>query len=198
MKKYKLLILNCNSKNQYREIVSEIYNDKTISAKKMNQLIDLLKQRCPDLEDLREPIKNNGVDYLFTVKQIKKFFNVLDKLNRSVCNYYLGYDTLNPHIAPCQRQVFVNRTIGKWFTNKYYNYWEGKEYKSKIFKYINNDKIIYYLGYGNEVTFNYSDAANGFNLNNSFKISHNDALNLIGVEITKEKFNEINELFKYE
>ena len=55
---------------------------------------------------------------LFTIEQVKKFFDILSRLERSSCNWYKGWDKLNPDIFPCQQAVFVKRTIGKWLVNK--------------------------------------------------------------------------------
>ena len=51
---------------------------------------------------------------LFTVAQVKRFFTVLDRMGREVCNRYS-----DGNFAPCEKEVFVRRTLNKWLRGKY-------------------------------------------------------------------------------
>lgn len=134
---------------------------------------------------------------VFTVKQVKRYFDILDRLERSCGEYYKDKD--------CQRTVFVRRTFKNF--HRYWafqfdeptgffastNGWDSEEIKIPIVQYISIANISYYLGYGQEIQVMYWMA--GSHKLQSMKIGHNEALRLKGKKITKEKYNKIASMF---
>lgn len=56
---------------------------------------------------------------LFKKDKINKFFDILSRLERAQCDWYKGIDKHNKKDAFCQREIFINRTIGKWLRGKH-------------------------------------------------------------------------------
>lgn len=69
-------------------------------------------------------------------KKVKKFFNILTKLERFQVERYKGYNKKNPDWIPCSKEIFINRTIHKWFAGK-----------SLIYYAIDSDTHIEYKQY---------------------------------------------------
>jgi len=113
---------------------------------------------------------------LFTVAQVKKFFTILDRMGREVCKRY-GDD----NFSPCEKEVFVRRTVNKWFRGKYVIYYAtseqtGVEYKRYL--YIGNVRFV--LGWGTALSIGIIDYARPVDFFESISLTHNDALNLEG------------------
>lgn len=120
---------------------------------------------------------------LFTTQQIQRYFTILNKMGRVVENKYLGYDKKNPHITPCQKEVFVNRTLNKWLKNKYVILYAVSEQTDEQYKeYVSISNIQYYLNAygGDKLSVSIYDYSKPMDIWNSIKISHNDALDLEG------------------
>jgi hypothetical protein len=64
---------------------------------------------------------------LFDTERVKKFFDILSRLGRHEEDRYKGYDKNNPHYSPCEKEIFVKRTIKKWFKGKYLIWWKVSE-----------------------------------------------------------------------
>lgn len=119
---------------------------------------------------------------LFTTEQVKRFFNILESKERAQCERYKGIDKANPNRVPCEKEIFVDRTINKWFNSKYLilfreNERLGTEYKNYIFI----SSISYRLGWGEEIEISYFDYNSPQNFYQEMKISHNKALRLEGI-----------------
>ena len=118
---------------------------------------------------------------LFTVEQIKRWFNLLLEKERHQTERYKGYDKNNPHITPCSQEVFIKRTLNKWFSGKYLVLYSVNENTGIQYKrYIYIGSIRHRLGYGDDLSINIIDYADLSNVWNTLKISHNDALRLEG------------------
>lgn len=121
---------------------------------------------------------------LFTTDQVKKFFNILQKMDRGFpigISKYTGYDKLNPHLTPCEKEIFVKRSIHKWLKGKYLIFYKTDKETDREFKqYISITNIRYSLGWGDDLDVRIYDYAQPMNIWTEMKISHNDALRLEG------------------
>jgi hypothetical protein len=88
------------------------------------------------------------MSYLFNREKIRKVFDILKKQGRCTSNRYLNWDKNNPHIAYCEKQVFIKRISTKLLPSKYIKLY-NIENKTISFLYILN--IKYYLGYGEDL-----------------------------------------------
>lgn len=85
---------------------------------------------------------------LFDKNKVKKFFDILEKLDGSfpinkTKQIYRGYKKNNPNIVYSQRHVFVNRTINKWFKGKYLIIYKTSKLGITYKQYINISNIEY-------------------------------------------------------
>lgn len=128
---------------------------------------------------------------LFTVEQVKKFFNILDKLSGSIPvdrskypweNYKTIYTDASNH-TPCTREVFVHRTINKWLKGKYLIIYRTSDLGVVYKQFVSITRINYQNDWG----FGYLDVGMidyikpyGSSLFGGEKIKHNDALKLEG------------------
>lgn len=113
---------------------------------------------------------------LFTVAQVKKFFAVLDRMGREVCKRY-GDD----NFSPCEKEVFVRRTVNKWLKGKYVILYATSEQLNVEYKrYIHIGHVGFVLGWGTEIYANVFDYSRPVDIFNTLKFSHNDALDLEG------------------
>lgn len=114
----------------------------------------------------------NNETLLFDTQKVKKFFDILAKLGRVIEERYDG---------SCEREIFVNRTINKWFKNKYFIWYKKSEQTGEYFRcYISIFNIKYALTYGIDLELNYYDYTKPMDVWNSIKLSHNDVINLEG------------------
>lgn len=119
---------------------------------------------------------------LFKPSEISKFFDILYKLGRATCLRYKGYDKLNPHMSPCEKEVFIKRTVHKWLKNKYLVLYKTSEQTEIEYKqYISILNIRFSLDYsqGNLIV-RYMDYSKPFDLWTEIKLSYNDILALEG------------------
>lgn len=98
---------------------------------------------------------------LFDKDKVKKFFNILGKKKRyykADYNIYKGYDKNNPDYNYCEQDVFVNRTVHKWFSGKYLIYFDPETELKKYYlttrievkhDYSINNLTVYLIDYGN-------------------------------------------------
>jgi len=113
---------------------------------------------------------------LFKIGQVKKFFTILDRMGREVCMRY-G----NGNFAPCEKEVFVRRTVNKWFRGKYVIYYATSEQTGAEYKrYLYIGRISFVLGWGTELGVGIIDYARPVDIFESMKLSHNDVLDLEG------------------
>ena len=110
---------------------------------------------------------------IFTPEKVSKFFGILRRLKRSTCDWYKGYDEEHHDYAFCQQEIFIKRTIYKWFSRKYITLY-NEQYKRFIFIIY----IEYKLGYSQDIGVYYIDAAQPEIKN--MKIDHNEAIQLEG------------------
>ena len=118
---------------------------------------------------------------LFTTEQVKRFFDILSKLKRESCDWYKGYYENNPDFAVCQQDVFVNRTINKWFKGKFVILYDVSKYTDIQYKkYVMISHIRFGYGYGDDVDVMLYDYSRPYEFGGSIKIGHNEALSLEG------------------
>lgn len=118
---------------------------------------------------------------LFTTKQVQRYFNILHRLERNSCSWYKGHYSKDSDFALCQQDVFIHRTVNKWFKNKYiilYDVDKNSELQYK--RYIQILNISFGYGYGDDMNVLYHDYSRPVKLFNSIKIDHNKALDLEG------------------
>jgi hypothetical protein len=152
------------------------------------------------------------MNYLIPDNKVRKFFNILYRLDRTCQKQYKGADPLNPDSAWCQQEVFVRRTVDKWFHGKCFKlrqmmetgFWTPMEglhsnpIKLPQYRYIRINRIAYMLGYGQEIEVRISDATKPVSITEAFSLNHNETLGLMGEEITEEQFKEVENLFNVE
>ena len=113
---------------------------------------------------------------LFTVEQVKKFFAILDRIERAVSKKYSTDSYTN-----CEKEVFVRRTINKWFRGKYLIlYATSKDTNAEYKRYLYISRVSFVLGCGTELSVSYIDFAKPVDIFSSIYITHNDALVLEG------------------
>src|SRR5690349_3632362 len=95
---------------------------------------------------------------LFTTQQVKRFFDKLYSKGRNCCELYKGIDKLNHDRTTCEKEVFVNRTLKRWFSGKYVIFFQEDEQSGIEYKrYIYLSNISYALSYRNDLTVYYLD-----------------------------------------
>lgn len=119
---------------------------------------------------------------LFKPSEIRKFFDILYRLERSVCLRYKGYDKLNSHMSPCEKEVFIKRTIHKWLKSKYLVLYKTSEQTGIEFKqYISITDIDLSLDYSQgTLIVRYIDYSKPFDIWTQIKLTYNDVLALEG------------------
>lgn len=108
---------------------------------------------------------------LFKTEDIKRYFGILEKLGRGTETKYDG---------KCQKEIFVRRTLDKWFKNKDIVLYDINESEIEFLNYLHIISIRYHLGYSDEIDV----TALSYNKNYQWelkKIGYNDALDLEGV-----------------
>lgn len=157
------------------------------------------------------------MDKLFTVKQVKRFFALLEAKERTCTSYYKGYDKLNPTYEPCAQDIFVRRTIAKWFGGKSYKhiakvktgyfkrdndnldgFMHAEEVMAEKIQYIFIVRISFSYGYGTKIDVSYIDAVNPHGKLSNFELTHNSALRLLGIEISEKEFSKVMKMFTAE
>lgn len=124
---------------------------------------------------------------LFKTKDIKKLFRILDSLNRCIDNKYDG---------KCAREVFVRRTLNKWFKNKHL-IWLCESEQTGIYynRYINITKVEYALHWGAELNITFFDYSKPMDLWEKVTLDHNKLLNIEGFWCeNSEKHNQMLKL----
>jgi hypothetical protein len=128
---------------------------------------------------------------LFPVKQVKKFFNILEKLSGSIpidnSNYpWKDYQTIytkESNHTPCTREVFVHRTINKWLKSKYLIIYRVSDLGVTYKQYVSITKCHYNndwgCGYINVGLLDYIKPYDSTSFGGE-KIKHNEAIELEG------------------
>lgn len=128
---------------------------------------------------------------LFTTKQVKKFFDIIQRLSMSCpsdkTNYpWVNYQTIytkDSNHCPSEREVFVNRTINKWIKGKYLVLYRTTDLGITYKQYILVSSLCYrndfWDGYIDVGMVDYTDPYRG-QVFGGFKIRYNDALDLEG------------------
>ena len=89
---------------------------------------------------------------LFDPSKIKKFFNILRRLGRCTEDRYKGYDKLNPHMSPCEKEVFVKRTLHKFLKGKHLVWYKKSDDTGLFYNlYVSVGSISYALGWGENI-----------------------------------------------
>ncbi|MHA1483127.1 MAG: hypothetical protein ACTSQA_06795 [Candidatus Heimdallarchaeaceae archaeon] len=149
---------------------------------------------------------------LFTSVQVSKFFHILWKLERFNAKYYKGI--YGGDHEPCQKDVFIRRTVNKWFSGKCYKQLEAvktgisitsdvgfgrsKPVMSEQVRYIKITSIRFNYGHGDDFTVSYRDASKPSELFKGFKLGHNESLRLVGEEISDKEFETISKMFQFD
>jgi hypothetical protein len=109
---------------------------------------------------------------LFKTEHIKKLFNILDRLERTVDVKYNN---------KCAREVFIRRSIAKWLKNKYL-VWLCKSEDSGFYynRYVTIMKVEYALHYATELNVRFFDYSRPMDIWNTITLDHNSLLNLEG------------------
>lgn len=109
---------------------------------------------------------------LFKTEHIKKLFNILDRLERIVD---IKYDN------KCAREVFIRRSVAKWFKNKHL-IWLCESEDSGFYynRYITIIKIEYALHYATELNVRFFDYSRPMDIWNKITLDHNKLLRLEG------------------
>lgn len=108
---------------------------------------------------------------LFKAEHIRKLFDILHRLNRCVDIKYDGKS---------EREVFIRRTLNKWFKDKHL-IWLCESEQTGIYynKYITITKVEYALHYDTELSVTIFDYSRPVDLWNEITLNHNK---LLGVE----------------
>lgn len=108
---------------------------------------------------------------LFKAEHIRKLFDILHRLSRCVDIKYDGKS---------EREVFIRRTLNKWFKDKHL-IWLCESEQTGIYynKYITITKVEYALHYDTELSVTIFDYSRPVDLWNEITLNHNK---LLGVE----------------
>lgn len=140
----------------------------------------------------------------FEKEFLKRYFELLSNHRRNISKRYGNR---------CEKEIFVRRTFHKWFSGRYFVYikhedtgiymYSAESYYAdkkdsikkpkKHFVYVSG--VNYKLGYSEELVIMFEDPFESCFLNN-FDFSFNELLGLQFYEITKEKYNEVSNIFK--
>jgi hypothetical protein len=132
------------------------------------------------------------------VDKVKKFFTILKRMNRSIPiigDIYKGHDKSNPDISLCQKEVFVNRTIAKWFKSKFIILYYKSNIDIQYNLYISVSLVKYYLGYKDQILLYYFDYSKPYETFNQLLLSEYDVLNFEG-KFIDDPTNYHNKLFE--
>lgn len=131
---------------------------------------------------------------LFKTTDVKRYFNILSKKGRVTENRYLGYDTKNPHIPYCEKEIFVKRTLNKWLKGRDIILYDLNANGIEFLNYVHIANVRFHLGYSDEIDVTLLS----YNENHSWsvkKISYNNALLLEGEwSENSDLHKKINEL----
>lgn len=130
---------------------------------------------------------------LFTVKQVKKFFDILKRLSGSIpidkSNYpWKDYQTVytkeSNHI-PCTREVFVHRTIYKWLKGKYLIIYKESSLGIQYKQYVSITSLVYHndwsvTGYISVGLLDYAKPYDSEMFGSGEKFNYNTCINLEG------------------
>lgn len=130
---------------------------------------------------------------LFKIEKLKKFFSLLEDKGRESNNRYLGWSKSNPHIAYCEKQVFVERLSDKLLPSRYLKLYN---IASKTVQYLYILRVEYYLGWGEELEIYYIDYSRSDLGIQSKKLHWNDIIRLEGQFLQGEEHKIILDLFK--
>lgn len=124
---------------------------------------------------------------LIDINKQKKFFNILNKLERGYSidplkNIYKGYDKTNPDRLLSQKEVFVLRTINKWLNGKYLILYKTSSTNIEYKQYCIILNISYYnTRYGNDkIKVQLLDVSKPYDIFTDDIFSFNDILRLEG------------------
>lgn len=105
----------------------------------------------------------------FDREKVDKFFDILDRMGRIVCDRYKGRDKLNPDSAPCEKDVFIQRTVAKWFPSLTLKIlvseptgWKNannNDITIPVYQYISTAKPHFNYGHDDEIIVNYNSAS---------------------------------------
>lgn len=92
--------------------------------------------------------------YLFDSLKVRKLFDILERLGRVCENRYLNWCDTNPHIAFCEREVFMKRISKKLLPSQYIKIYNTN---SGVFSYVYITSIRYNLDSGCRLIVYYID-----------------------------------------
>jgi hypothetical protein len=122
---------------------------------------------------------------LFSSKQVRRYFDVLARQDRACCFRYNNR---------CGREIFVKRTLNKWFTGKYVILYAISKITDLQYKqYILVYNVEFGLGYSDYLNIFYIDCAQPTEYK-TISLYYNDVLNLEGEWCENTKHLEIIKL----
>lgn len=120
--------------------------------------------------------------FLFEREKVKKFFNILRKMGRMNTD---KYKEIYPSCI-CERDLFIRRTISKWFEGKYVILYRDNEFVSYK-EFLSITRISFSYGYSDGL------AINVFNFTRPDKTNDNRTLNFNDIICLEGRFVENNE-----
>lgn len=131
---------------------------------------------------------------LFKIEKVRKFFDILERQNRTSNKRYIGWSKLNPHIEYCEKQVFAKRVSNSLLPSKYIKLYNVE---NKTVQYLYVCSIRFHLGWSNSnLEINYIDYANLSEGLQQKKLSFNDIIYLEGEFLDGEEHKKVLELFR--
>jgi len=149
-------------------------------------------------------MKKSDMQPLFDASKVNKFFDIMERLDRHCATYYRGWDKNNPDSEPCQKEVFIKRTISKMHKLCFKLIYEmdsgftcdRKPITFPMLRYVSIGMPRFYHGYSDQIEISFGDATNA---KLHFKNFHrNEVLNLIGEIINVVEYMSIVDMFKVE
>ena len=143
------------------------------------------------------------MDNLFSREKVSKFFDMLENKGDHLEKRYKGCDKDNPDYGISEKEMFVRRTVGKWFRDRYFKIIEdaktgfGSGYNEitiKRYEYLCTGMISCCLGYSRDikVVINRAGSAKFFD---DIVLTREMCLNMKGETLSKEKYKEIKDLY---
>jgi hypothetical protein len=121
---------------------------------------------------------------MFEKQKVDKFFSILSKMGRIVEKRYTGYDKESSTQNFCEKEIFVRRTVNKWFKSKFFIWYRKSDQFGILYKsYVSVTNISYNLGWGEQLIINLHDYTRPYDIVNQHLFSQFD-LNAIEGEFS--------------
>ena len=151
--------------------ISQITQEKKIMEEKINQLIEIIKQYCDELNDSAIKIKNLNDDVLFLQNENRKLIEEKENNKKNMNEFNNNYGKYNQIIIENNNNKNIIQNLNK----------EILEYKMDYNNEINKNKIL------NEKILNLVNKCNNYEkIQKTFQDANKDLL------LAKKQINEIN------